>query len=159
MTLVSEDVSEQTIQTVFMCIYHSRLHLEWLRWNYWLYHSSDSLVARWDHPSRLWNNIGAIRGKKTKSILAWWLIHLIHPSQPLWSTNSKLGKPKWKESKKKMSVVYNHYSNKLSGWDRKTRSCEIRWSRGIVCRAITPFLNLPTLTEVTTRWHAHLNDT
>ena len=72
------------------------------------------LAVRRNHPFGSCNNIGTICGNDTKSILAQWSICLMHPSQPVWLTNVRLGKIEWKENKKKMSVVCCHCSNKPS---------------------------------------------
>ena len=117
------------------------------------------LAARRNHSLWSCNNIGVICGNDKKSILAWWPIHLMLPSQLLWLTTSRLGKSEWKESKKKISVVCSHCSSKLSSWDRKIRSWELKWLRSVARRAIAPFLSRPTLTRVAARQHAHPDDT
>ena len=97
--------------------------------------------------------------ERHKKHTSWWPIRLIHPSQPLWLTNSRLGKLEWKESKKKTSIICNHYSSRPSSWGRETRNCELRWLRGVARRAVTPLLSIPTLTRVIVRRHTHPDDT
>ena len=99
------------------------------------------------------------RQKKKKKILSRWLICLMHPSQPLWLTNSRLGKLEWKENKKKTSIVCNHYSSRPSSWGRKTRNCELGWLRGVAHKAIESLLSRPTPTRVAFRRHTHPNST
>ena len=106
------------------------------------------LEVRQNHPFGSCNNIGTICGNDTKSILAQWSICLMHPSQPVWLTNVRLGKIEWKENKKKMSVVCCHCSNKpsLTGVIvRRHAHPNSTLSRLIICMRKTTTTGLPPI--------------
>ena len=138
-----------------LCKDYSRLHLEELKRNYWPSPSSSlwqlDETTRLDCVTTLASSMGRLNQKHIST-----MANTSNASQSttMAPTNSKLGKPKWKESKKKMSVKCSHYFSKSNSWNKKIRSCGLRWLSSVACKAITTLPSLPTLTGVTTKWHA-----
>ena len=106
-------------------------------------------------------NIGVICGMwSQKPIEAWWPTLLLHLSQPMPLTDSRLlGKWKWKESKKIMSDKCSPYSSRLKNWCRKTKSCKLKWLRGTTQRSAIPPLNRPFIDRIVAIWNAYPSDT
>lgn len=96
--------------------------------------------------------VSSVGSETQKPLKARWLTLLLHFSQPMSSSDFRLGKQKWKESKKRMSDGCSPCFNKVSNWSRKTKNCVLKWLRGIAHRVVIPSLSRLRWDEISHRY-------
>ena len=134
-----------------LCKDYNRLHFEELRRNYWLFPSSNLWqlyeTTRLDCATTLTSSVG-ISNQKHISMMA----NTFNASQSSIVANqfqawqARIERNQEENERQMQSLLQQAKQPK-----QEIRSCELRWPKGVVRRAIAPFLNRPSLIGVVTK--------